>query len=161
MKGVFRLKPVFPKYNITWDPNPVLEHFNSIGPLHTLPLDKLTYKLIVLLALTTSQRVQTLTKIKLSNINYLDDRLEIIITDLIKTSSPSKCQPIIILPYFTNIPGLCIATVSKHYITVTENVRANHDFLLLTIKKPHRPATCQTVSKWIKKVLTIAGVNTN
>lgn len=33
------------------------------------------------------------------------------------------------------------------------------DLLLLTIKKPHKSATTQTISRWIKKGLNAAGVD--
>ncbi|KAJ8914277.1 hypothetical protein NQ315_011011 [Exocentrus adspersus] len=161
MKGVFRIKPVFPRYNETWDPYPVLEYFNSLSPLTSLSLKELTYKLVVLLALTTSQRVQTLTKIKLSNIRKSQGKIEITITDLIKTSRPEKCQPKITLPYFTEKPNLCIASFLEHYINYTKPLRKDHDSLLITIKKPHHPATAQTVSKWIKKGLALGGVDTD
>lgn len=160
MKGVFRLRPVFPRYNETWDPNPVLDYFESLGPLNTLSLEKLTYKLVILLALTTSQRVQTLTKIKLSYIKYFKEKLEINIPDIIKTSAPKKCQPKIVLPYFSERPNICVASTLKFYIAFTTTLRQNNDQLLITTKKPHHPASSQTVSKWIKKGLTLGGVDT-
>lgn len=161
MKGVFRLRPVFPRYNETWDPNPVLDYFESLVPLNTLPLEKLTYKLVILLALTTSQRVQTLTKIKLSNIKYFKEKIEINIPDIIKTSGPRKCQPKIVLPYFSERPNICVASTLKFYIGYTKTLRKNNDQLLITIKKPHHQATAQTISKWIKKGLTLGGVDTH
>lgn len=81
-------------------------------------------------------------------------------TDFLKTSAPRKCQPLIVLPYFVKKPGLCIASILNHYIKITASLRNTHDFLLLTFKKPHRPASSQTVSKRIKKGLTLAGLNT-
>ncbi|KAJ8921889.1 hypothetical protein NQ315_008522 [Exocentrus adspersus] len=161
MKGAFRIRPVFPRYNETWDPNPVLTYLNNLTPLASLTLEKLTYKFVVLLALISSQRVQTLTKVKLSNITYFEDKIEIKITDIIKTSAPGKCQPILTLPYFHENPNLCIATILKYYIDTTQQYRNSHDQLLITIKKPHHPASAQTVAKWIKKGLALGGVNTD
>ncbi|KAJ8913077.1 hypothetical protein NQ315_006578 [Exocentrus adspersus] len=155
MKGAFRIRPVFPRYNETWDPNPVLTYLNNLTPLASLTLEKLTYKFVVLLALISSQRVQTLTKVKLSNITYFEDKIEIKITDIIKTSAPGKCQPILTLPYFHENPNLCIATILKYYIDTTQQYRNSHDQLLITIKKPHHPASAQTVAKWIKKGLAL------
>lgn len=151
LKGVFRIKPVFPRYNETWDPNPVLEYLEKLAPLHSLSLENLTYKLVLILALISSQRVQTLTKIKLSNIVTFDDRLEIKITDIIKTSAPNKYQPKIVAPIFHEKPNLCIASVIKHYIELTKILRCGCEQLLITIKKPHHAASPQTVSNWIKK----------
>nr|CAH7724087.1 unnamed protein product [Callosobruchus chinensis] len=51
------------------------------NPLNTLSLEKLTYKLVILLALTTSPRVQTLTKVKLSNIENFEDAVDAVICE--------------------------------------------------------------------------------
>ena len=59
-KGVAVQKPQRPRYSSTWDPEPVLNHFSRLYPNESLPLDRLTKKLIILLTLITAQRVQTL-----------------------------------------------------------------------------------------------------
>lgn len=87
MKGVFNTIPPSPRYDFTWDPHPVLNFLESLWPLDTLSLQNLTYKLVTLLALITAHRVQTLSKITIPNIKTFEDRLEILITDKIKTSN--------------------------------------------------------------------------
>ena len=60
MKGIFELKPPMPRYSVIWDVNIVLDYLKNF-PLHEeMPLSNLTYKLVMLLALTTRQRAQTL-----------------------------------------------------------------------------------------------------
>nr|CAH7764039.1 unnamed protein product [Callosobruchus chinensis] len=90
-----------------------------------------------------------------------DHKIEINITDLIKTSGPKKCQPKIVLPYFRQRPNICVASTLKYYIDFTKTLRKNNDQLLITTKKPHHPATPQTVSKWFKKGLTLGSVDTS
>lgn len=80
-KGIFRIKPVFPKYSTTWDPSVVLEYLSRFYPNNTLSLEILSKKLVVLLALATGQRSQTLSLIKLSNIVINDAKIIITITD--------------------------------------------------------------------------------
>lgn len=75
LKGVFRLKPPKPKYDVTWDGNLVLDKLSLWHPNEELTLDKLTNKTITLLALSTAQRVQTLSKIKVINIQSLSQIL--------------------------------------------------------------------------------------
>lgn len=53
-KGVANLKPSQPKYNTTWDPKPVLEHLSTLYPHHQLSLEKITKKLVTILALCTA-----------------------------------------------------------------------------------------------------------
>ncbi|XP_074034042.1 uncharacterized protein [Leptinotarsa decemlineata] len=161
LRGIFRSRPTFPKYNETWDPNPVLAYLSTLSPLESLTLKNLTIKLVVLLALATAQRVQTLSKIKLSNISRFDDRIEIRITDILKTSASNKVQPILILPYFFEKPHLCVASVMDYYMKTTNNLGNNSDQLLITIKTPHHPATTQTISRWIKSGLNQSGVDSS
>lgn len=116
-------------------------------------------KLILLLALATAQRVQTFSKIRISNIIQHDEGLEIKFTDLLKTSRPNKPQPAICIPFFAEKSELCTATVLLYYIEQTKPLRGENDRLLLTFKKPHRPATSQTLSRWIKRGLSLCGTD--
>ncbi|KAJ8911238.1 hypothetical protein NQ315_012225 [Exocentrus adspersus] len=73
----------------------------------TLSLPMLTLKLSTLLALTSAQRVQTLTKINLTNIKIdADGRVDIYISDILKTSAPHKHQPWLSFPFFGARPEL-------------------------------------------------------
>ena len=66
--AINRVCPPRPKYNRTWDVNTVLKHIADWYPLETLSLEKLTKKLVILLALVTAHRAQTLVSMKLENI---------------------------------------------------------------------------------------------
>ncbi|KAJ8910185.1 hypothetical protein NQ315_004525 [Exocentrus adspersus] len=77
LKGVYKTKPVFPKYKYTWDPTVVLTYLEN---QHTksLSLADLTLKAASLLALTSAHRIQTLTKININDIKvYENDRMDI------------------------------------------------------------------------------------
>ncbi|XP_047029537.1 uncharacterized protein LOC124637219 [Helicoverpa zea] len=162
LKGAYKLKPSKPKYTHTWDPQLVLNHVSNWYPNRDLDLYRLTKKLVILLALCTAQRVQTLSLIKLENINISSTGIKIIITDIIKTSAPGREQPVLFLPYFVDNTNICPATVLSDYIYATKTLRnKNSDNLILTIKKPNRAATAQTISRWIKLVLSESGVDTS
>ncbi|KAL6438741.1 hypothetical protein ACFW04_004615 [Cataglyphis niger] len=124
-RGSTHLRPQNPKYEEIWNPDS-----NSSFKL-------LTKKLVMLLALVTAQRVQTLTKIRISN-KRNETEIRIKITDRIKTSGPRMIQ-------------LLLLRFSKN----------NHDILLLTHKKPHRAATTQTISKWIKSIMAESVIEIN
>ena len=87
-KGIFRLRSSALKYTKTWDVDVVLKEIETWGPTETLELQDLSLKLVMLLALGSAFRVQSLRLIKLSNIIVLPRGVEIEITDLIKTSRP-------------------------------------------------------------------------
>ncbi|CAD6244799.1 GSCOCG00013479001-RA-CDS, partial [Cotesia congregata] len=70
VKGASKIRPGGrgPKYESTWDVDPVLAKLESWAPVEELSPKKLTEKLVVLLALGTAHRCQTLALIKISNI---------------------------------------------------------------------------------------------
>ncbi|KAJ8912752.1 hypothetical protein NQ315_016708 [Exocentrus adspersus] len=94
--SVANIRPPTPKYRVTWNPDSLLEFLGKWYPLETLDLEKLTYKLVTLMALTSTSRVQTLSVIKLTNISKSGNTLQIKIPDRIKTSALGKPQPVLI-----------------------------------------------------------------
>lgn len=150
-----------PKYDDTWDPNPVLQFLGKQHPSETLSLEQHVTKLVTLLALITAHRVQTLAKIRLSNITEHPDRLEIRIPEKIKTTGRNRLQPLLKIPTFPNNPELCLATCIQTYIKRTSHYRKNTDALILTHKKPYHAASSQTISRWIKIVIKASGIDTN
>lgn len=57
LKGCFNLNLPQPRYNIFWDPDVVLKHFDLLGENRNLSLTILSRKLAILLALSTVSRV--------------------------------------------------------------------------------------------------------
>jgi integrase len=163
LKGVFRLKPSLPKYQNTWDPNKVLDYLSSWYPNEDLPLDKLTKKMVALLALSTAQRLQTLSLIRLSNITVNASNIEILISDLIKTSAPGRNNPRLIIPFFVHREQICPGKTLSAYLDRTKHLRdlPQTDKLILTIKKPAHNASPATIGRWIKQVLAESGIDTN
>ncbi|KAL0821366.1 hypothetical protein ABMA28_005954 [Loxostege sticticalis] len=153
-KGVFKLRPSYPRYTVTWDPIIVLDFLANFYPNDTLSLEVLTKKLVVPLALATGHRTQTLSLIRIKNIQRFNDRIIINITDLIKTSSVGRSQPILDLPFFTERPSICPAKTLTTYMDISSNHRpANEEKLILTYKRPYHAATSQTLGRWIKQTI--------
>lgn len=158
LKGISKLRPQKPRYDSTWDPQVVLRFLEK---RHSLSLPLLSEKLITLLALATAHRIQTFSLIRMSNIIETEGGFQILVEDKIKTSSIGRRQPCLHLPYFKENPSLCVATTLKQYLAANKNLRtAGDDFLFLTYKKPHRVASKQTLSRWVKDTLESAGINT-
>lgn len=161
-KGFSVQKPQSSKYTDTWDPQVVLESISKMGQNACLSLENLSKKLIMLMALATAQRVQTLSKIRVENIKIGEKIIKIVITDKIKTSGIGRAQPILEFPFFNNEPNLCVAKTLIEYLNKTKDVRLqNSEFLFLTYKKPHHPCSTQTLSRWIKDILNNSGIDTN
>ena len=60
MKGTFNLRPPKARYSHTWDVAVVLHYLQTLGPNKDLSLKNLTMKLVMLTALISGQRCQTL-----------------------------------------------------------------------------------------------------
>lgn len=161
-KGVYRTKPCLPRYTSTWDPNIVLDHLSNLYPNEELPLEVITKKLVTLLALSTAQRVQTLSLIRVCNIKINSFNIEIIIDDLIKTSAPGRRPPRLFIPFFPDKIEICPAKTLMSYLLLTKNYRdkPHCERLLLTFKKPFHNAASSTISRWIKNTLFNSGVDT-
>lgn len=158
-KGVYRLKPPAPKYNTTWDPNIVINYVADLFPNDSISLKELSFKTVTLLALASAQRMQTLSLIKINNIYFHEDKIQIKIEDLIKTSRPGSCQPLITLPYIKENPKVCPALVLKSYINRTSSIRNAEEYLFISHQKPHKKVGTQTLSHWVKFTLEKSGID--
>lgn len=158
-KGVFKLRPLKPRYESTWDTAPVLEYISKLFPMDTLNLHQLSDRTIILLALATAQRAQTLASISLENIKISTDRVQIKITDILKTSGPGRTQPFFDFPFLKEKPVLCVAQTLIEYIKRTKSVRHNENKLFISFRSPYKPVTSQTISRWIKSILKNAGID--
>lgn len=159
MKGVYRLRPPLPKYTAVWDTSSVLNTISNWKDNNELDFKTLSYKLVSLLALTTAQRVQTLSLIKLKNIHFDCTGVSIAFTDIIKTSVATRKLTSLKLDYFTENVKLCVVDVLKHYIESTRLIRNGEEYLILSIVKPFKRVGTQTISRWLKDVLNISGID--
>ena len=158
-RGVFKLRPSRPKYTQTWDVSIVLSYLRSLVPLQGLALSDLTEKTVMLLALATAHRAQTLGNIKIDNIMFTSKGAEIMIPDLIKTSGPGRFQPLLVLPNFDEDKDICVTTSLKRYIEVTSKIRKDENKLFIAVRKPFKAVGSQSISRWIKIVLEKSGID--
>lgn len=121
-KGASVLKPPRPRYDYIWDPDPVVSKLGLLFPHEDLPLETISKKLVLLLALGSGQRCQTLAAIRTSQISTNGDKIIIKVPDRIKTSAPGRSQPLLSFPRFNERKNLCIASLLEHYTQRTENL---------------------------------------
>jgi len=160
-KGASNLKPQKPKYDFIWDPAPVISTLATVYPYDSLPVEVITKKLVLLLALGSGQRAQTLAAIRIPYISISRDRLTISIPDRVKTSGPGRAQPFLTFTRFRDRPELCIISLLEHYLSRTKDLRLkDSEALFIACVKPHKPVSAQTVSRWIRKGLEECGVQT-
>ena len=101
------LRPPFSRINFSWDISVVLDFLSFYYSLDGMPLDILTYKCVMLLALSSMQRVQTLHVIDISYAPYLHNSVFISIEKLLKQSSSKIYRFSIDLTCYKDDPSIC------------------------------------------------------
>jgi len=83
------------------------------------------------------------------------------IDKLVKQSRSGKAQPVLVLPAYPADKRLCVLSFLQEYLTRTESIRnSENTSLFLSYTKPHHPVYKSTISRWVKTVMTKAGIET-
>lgn len=157
LRGVFQLRPALPRNTVTWDPQQVLTYLENMD---CSGLKNLTLKVTVLLALLTGQRAQSLHLMDVRNITITTDSVKLRFGDKLKHTRPGHHQREILLQAFSK-PDICVVRTLNRYLEETEQLRKETTQLLISYQKPYTPVTRSTVSRWVKMVLTMAGIDMN
>ena len=161
MKGIFQIRPPLPRYNKTWDVNLVLRHLWSMGDTENLTLKQLTLKFVMLVALTTAQRGQSLHLMDTEGMVKEEGTYIFMLNSNIKQSKPTKSpsELIIRLRAYPSDNKLCVVNTCSVYLDKTCSVRGDETRLFLTYQKPHKKASRDTIRRWIQNVMMNAGVD--
>ena len=108
MKGIFHMKPPTPRLSSTWDIKRLLKFLATLDPSAGLTLEMLSFKLAVLLALTSSARAHELIKLDLDFVSIKSDSWEISLAENIEVSRPGHPARKIYLPAFPENPKICV-----------------------------------------------------
>ena len=156
MKGVYKLKPPVPKYTATWDVTLVLNHLRTVSN-ESCSLKELSLKCVMLLALCSGQRIQTLAALSLAEMISDEEKRVFGFRRLLKTSRPGKNTSVIICKYRVE-PSICpVATLDK-YIERTKTLRTGDD-LFISFQKPHNVVSKQTLARWVVTTLRLCNIN--
>lgn len=158
VKGVFQLRTPVPRNKETWDVNTVLDLFRNMKDNNDLSLKWLTLKLCSLILIVSAQRVQTVHFIRLRGIKFHTEGCTIQILEKVKQTRPGVPQPKLELPLYTEEDKLCVVKCLEQYIERTKPIRNGADKLLLCHQNPHKPASKDSVARWMKTVLKQAGL---
>ena len=129
--------------------------------MEELNLQQLTHKLVMLCALETGQRSQSIHLMNLSTLQKKTDSYVFHIDQLVKQSGPSREQPALVIPKFPSHSSLCVVSTLDEYIKRTAPIRGNENQLFISTIKPHNKVAKATISRWIKVVMKAAGINTD
>ena len=162
LKGVFESRPAMPRYTAVWDVNQVLDYLKTLYLVNEISLKSLTLKLIMLLALVTAQRGQSLLFLNVDSMIAPGSSIVFRLQEHVKHSKPGSKSMVIEFKSFTD-PRLCVVTTLEEYLTRRKFARAARSCsqLLLSYVKPYGPVSRDTISRWVKFVLQSSVIDVN
>lgn len=160
LKGVYQQRTPLSKYNDIWDVDIVLCYLKKLSPVRSLNLKQLTLKLVMLLALVSGQRGQTIHVLNLNNMTQ--GKCSYTFTfERLKQSRPGVKLPCVKLKPFVPDKRLCVVTVLTEYLARTSSLRGQETQLLISYIKPYKKVSRDTISRWVRVVLVLSGIDTS
>ena len=159
IKGVFNLSPPEPRYTTTWDSDTMISMLKTWYPAKKISLLKLTQKIVMLILLITGQRGQIITALNVDRMEISSNHITFKIrnSDIKQGRQNYKPEPIKLKAFLDK--RLCIVHYIKTYLQRTLDSRGTEKQLFLTLSKPIRAASRDTISRWVKAVMQLAGID--
>ena len=157
MKGACNMNSSLPKHNFTWDVGAVVKYLTNASSEKLYDLSK---KLATLTAILYGQRPKEILGLNdIRNLSFEENFLVIRIVDIMKTSNKKFHIGEIKFPRYQENDKICVLTRIKEYLKLTGNLRGNITRLFITLTKPFKIASQDTLARWIKTTLQSAGID--
>ena len=116
MKGIYELRPCFPRHHSVWNVTTVFDYFRKQKTATELSLKELSVKVAFLLCLLSSQRCQTIVFLDIREMDLLEDRYIFHVKEKLKQSRAGyHIKPLEFMKYSTD-EKLCVLTHLQEYI---------------------------------------------
>ena len=137
-----------------------------IENLQTLKNDDISFKImslkiVMLLTLLSMQRISTIQHLHLSDLHLTTDVAIFSISALLKHTKPGRKNEPIVFNVYPHDRELCPVTLLHKYLAIRDNLVTNVDQLIITHGKHHKAASKDTMARWIKETMMLAGVDTS
>lgn len=161
----YRKRPLQVKYLTYWPVRQLLNYLSELHPASSLSLKFLTLKTLALIALTSSDRGQTLHSIKIDNLVESETGIDFVVLDRLKTTR-RVAKPKIVSCITSDIESLNVAEYLKCYLQRTLPLR--RDALSNGFEEPKelflswktkKAVTRQTLSRWLRTCLQLSGID--
>ena len=163
MKSIFHARPPQPKYQYVWDVDVVLDFIKSLGSNESISDKFLTWKLAMLLALTSGSRSSELHALDINHMVVNDSTVKFQFSVLTKNRRIGSSPPTLVFHSFPNNEFLCVIKCLSAYLERSKLWRnsVERNCLLLSYQDPHKPVVSCTIAGWLKKLMTAAGIDTS
>ena len=158
LKGAFHLRPSQPKYSSFWSVDQVLTHIKAWGS--DTPLQRLSWKLAMLLDLDTASRSSDLFRISSGSWLCSPQGVTLMPCGLAKQNSAKRPPSSICLKRFSE-KILCPVSCLEQYVSRTSGIRGEAKSLFIGVQPPHKPVASSTLARWLRSTLESAGVDTS
>ena len=155
MRGVFKLRPTVSKYKCTWDVKLVLDLLRTWNN-NKISMKNISLKCVMLLALSSGLRMQTLANLNLDNMLVFAKKMVFTFSTVLKASKPGNNKAVEFFKFEDDL-SICPLTCIKSYLSRTESIR-NTRLLFCSYIKPYKAVSSQSLSRWICQVLREAEV---
>jgi len=157
-------RPKRSKYVVSWPVEKFLEFLASWHPANSLNLRQLTLKTLALIALSSSDRGQTLHALNIENTHLTAEGVEFVIFTPLKTTHIRR-KPKVVKCLSTQQDELNVAAYTLSYMNRTIPMRAAcvkrgipKPTNLFLSWKTKLPASRQSILRWLKLILKISNV---
>ena len=161
----YKSRPSVPRYSVTWDVGIVLRFLAEWHPKESLSLKHLTLKTVMLVALTSSDRAQTLHALRTDQVESTSDGLVFVVSSRLKHSRPGAPASTVTCVEW-DAPELNVAEYVLYYMQKTLRFRrkawndGNQDVKQLFLShRTGKPVLRSSISRWIREVLELAGID--
>ena len=110
--------------------------------------------------LLSSSRVNTIYSYNTQSMTKTDSSYAFHPTGLLKHSRPSYIGTSTTYHAFPKNSKLCIFATLNEYLKRRASLTNEHK-LIITYRRPHKPASTSTIARWLKDILRLSGVDTN
>ena len=158
-------RPVLSRYKVTWDVGIVLKFLAKWHPKESLSLKQLTLKTAALVALTSSDRAQSLHALRVDLAHFTDEGLIFVIPSILKhTRRGSPPSKVVCVKW--DAPELNVEDYVLYYMRKTlkyryksyrkDKVEVKQLFLS---HRNGRPVARASISRWIREVMYLSGID--
>lgn len=159
MRTVYACSPPKAKYNRFWDVSLVFDYLRRCPSNSLLSLRDLSFKVTILMLLTSGHRGQTIVALSLKMVHIEKNEIVFELDKLLKSNRLGDHLSTVVFNSFPQEKKLCVVRALRAYIVRTESLRKS-DQLLVSFIKPHGPISRDTLARWTLRILRAAGVDT-
>ena len=159
MRGIYKCNPPTPRYQTTWNVQTVLTYLSSQDSVEKLDLKSLTLKLLMLIALVSAQRGQSMHMLDTACMKVTESSYEFSLPEHVTQSRPSFKMPSVILKAYPINKALCVYSHLTEYLRRTQSLRGAETKLFISFVKPHKRVSRDTISRWIRTTMESAGID--